>query len=82
MINRIRNRHFFLLDVALLWLASVTMSLVTAPEPRHVLLVPIGGMAVMLAWMLRVLLRGDVRRFYAARAAATSASAGDFPLPR
>jgi hypothetical protein len=69
--------------VALVWIASAILSLVTAEAPRYVLLVPVGGLAMMLLWMFRVLLRRDVRQFYEARAAAAAAGAStDFPQGR
>jgi hypothetical protein len=75
-----RTAAMIFLLVALVWLASVVASLLSAPEPRHVLLVPIGVVTLMLAWMFRVLLRRDVRRYYEAAAAAAGASG--FPVSR
>jgi hypothetical protein len=73
-----RTGAMIFLLVALVWLASFTMTLVMSLDPRYVLLVPIGAVALMLLWMFRVLLRRDVRQFYEARAAATA----DLPLSR
>ena len=67
-----RTAGMIFLLVALLWLASFTMTLLTSLEPRYVLLVPICAVAAMLLWMFRVLLRADVRAYYEARAAAAA----------